>query len=136
MLVPLVFLRFHGTTINSVPVVWKLFMHLSICLSMLTLVLVGIFLISWNWYRESKNEELLWKYNSNVAVTFQHSCLLVFAWRRVVLHFSTRNNCCEFLAFYGIVLQSDIQLYFETPVCGAPLFHIKSSLKKQEIIGK
>ena len=36
--------------------------------------------------------------------------------------FSTRNNCCEFLASYGVILQSDIQLYFKTPVCGAPIF--------------
>ena len=33
--------------------------------------------------------------------------------------FSTRNNCCEFLASYGAILQSDIQPYFKTPVCGA-----------------
>ena len=46
-----------------------------------------------------------------VAVAFRHSCLTVFAWRRVVLRFSTRNNCCEFLAFYGVNTQSVIQSY-------------------------
>ena len=64
------------------------------------------------------------KSNSNVpqrlyvAVTFRHSCLPVFAWRRVMLRFSTRNNCCEFLAFYAVNTQSVIQsfftLYFKT----------------------
>ena len=39
--------------------------------------------------------------------------------------FSTRNNCCEFCAFYGTVFQSDIQSYFKTPVCGAPLSDIR-----------
>ena len=27
--------------------------------------------------------------------------------------FSTQNNCCEFLAFYGVLLQSDIQQRFK-----------------------
>ena len=31
-----------------------------------------------------------------------------------MLHFSTRNNCCEFLASYGVILQSNIQ-----PSCSA-----------------
>ena len=34
--------------------------------------------------------------------------------------FSTENSCCMFLASYGVILQSDIQPYFKTPVCGAP----------------
>ena len=33
--------------------------------------------------------------------------------------FSIRNNCCEFLASYGVIFQSDFQPYFKTPVCGA-----------------
>ena len=44
-----------------------------------------------------------------VAVAFRHSCLTFFAWRRVVLSFSTRNNCCEFLAFYGVNTQNVFQ---------------------------
>ena len=35
--------------------------------------------------------------------------------------FSTRNNCCEFLASYGIIIQSVIQSYLKTPACGASL---------------
>ena len=35
--------------------------------------------------------------------------------------FSTRNNCCEFLAFYGVITQSDIQSFLKTPVCGTSL---------------
>ena len=34
--------------------------------------------------------------------------------------FSTQNNCREILAFYGVILQSDIQPYFKMPICGAP----------------
>ena len=49
--------------------------------------------------------------------------LTVFAWRRVVLRFSTRNNCCEFLAFYGVITQSVLQSFLKTPVCGASLSH-------------
>ena len=34
-----------------------------------------------------------------------------------------------FLFFFGLVLQSDIQLYFKTPVCGAPFsYKLKVSL--------
>ena len=39
--------------------------------------------------------------------------------------FSTRNNCCEFLAFYGVISQSVIQSFLKTPVCGASLSHNK-----------
>ena len=35
--------------------------------------------------------------------------------------FSTRNNSCETLAFYGLIFESSSQSYFKTPVCGAPL---------------
>ena len=45
-----------------------------------------------------------------IAVTFWHSFLPVFAWRRVVLHFFDKNNCCEFLAFYGVITESVVQL--------------------------
>ena len=44
-------------------------------------------------------------------VAFRHSCLPVFARRRVVLRFSIRNNCCEFLAFYGVITQSVTQSF-------------------------
>ena len=30
--------------------------------------------------------------------------------------FSTRNNCCEFLASYGVNFQSDTNSYLKTPV--------------------
>ena len=59
----------------------------------------------------------------NSICSFRHSCLNVFARRRVVLRFSTRNNCSEFLAFYGVVTQSVIQSFLKTPVCGASLSH-------------
>ena len=32
-----------------------------------------------------------------------------------------RINNCEFLASYGVIFQSDIQSYFEVPVCDASL---------------
>ena len=38
-----------------------------------------------------------------------------------MLRFSTRNNCCEFLAFYGVITQSVIQSFLKTLVCGASL---------------
>ena len=41
--------------------------------------------------------------------------------------FSTRNNCCEFLASYGVIIQSVIQSYLKTPVCGASLSYQISS---------
>ena len=44
-----------------------------------------------------------------VAVAFRHSCLTVFAWRRVVLRFPTRKNCCEFLASDTVIFQSVIK---------------------------
>ena len=59
--------------------------------------------VAWPFFRRkqvSTSSEKL-----RVAVIFRHSCLPVFAWRRVMLRFSTRNNCCEFLAFYGVITQ-------------------------------
>ena len=38
--------------------------------------------------------------------------------------FSTRNNCCKFLASDGVIFQSVIKLFFKTPVFGAPLTSI------------
>ena len=35
--------------------------------------------------------------------------------------FSTRNNCCEFLASYSVIIQSVTQSFLKTPVCGASL---------------
>ena len=35
--------------------------------------------------------------------------------------FSTQNNCCQFLASYGVVIQSVTQSFLKTPVCGASL---------------
>ena len=35
--------------------------------------------------------------------------------------FLTRNNCCEFLTFFGVITQSVIQSFLKTPVCGASL---------------
>ena len=32
--------------------------------------------------------------------------------------FLTRNNCCEFLASYGVIIQSVIQSFLKVPVCG------------------
>ena len=66
-----------------------------------------------------------------VAVAFRHSCLTVFAWRRVVLRFSTRNNCCEFLAFYGVTTQSVIQSFLKAPVCGASLSNTQRDIFKK-----
>ena len=35
--------------------------------------------------------------------------------------FSTQNNCCEFLASYGVVIQSVTQSFLKAPVGGASL---------------
>ena len=43
--------------------------------------------------------------------------------------FSTRNNCCEFPAFYGVTFPSVIKSYFKTPVFGAPLSKVNKSVK-------
>ena len=34
---------------------------------------------------------------------------------------STRNNCCKFLAYYGVIIQSVTQSFLLMPVCGASL---------------
>ena len=47
-----------------------------------------------------------------IAVIFRHSCLYVFTDEGSCYIFSTRNNSCEFLAFYGVILQSVIKPYF------------------------
>ena len=39
--------------------------------------------------------------------------------------FSTRNNCCEFLATDGVIFQSVTKPFFKTPVFGAPLIFFK-----------
>ena len=46
-----------------------------------------------------------------IAVIFRHSCLPIFAWQGSFYVFSTRNNCSEFLASYGVILKSDFQPY-------------------------
>ena len=46
-----------------------------------------------------------------------------------MLRFSTRNNCCEFLVFYGVITQSVIQSFLKTPVCGASLSHFRPPVK-------
>ena len=56
-----------------------------------------------------------------VAVIFRHSCLPVFTWWRFVLCIFDQNNCCEFLASYGVIIQSVIQSYLKMSVCGASL---------------
>ena len=38
--------------------------------------------------------------------------------------FQSHNNCCQFLAFNGVILQCDHQSYFKTPVCGASLLYL------------
>ena len=35
--------------------------------------------------------------------------------------FSTGNNCCTFLASYGVIIQSVSQSFLKTPICGASL---------------
>ena len=49
------------------------------------------------------------------AVTGEHECRKVTAMYVAV----TRNNCCESLASYSVIFQSDFTPYFKTPVCGA-----------------
>ena len=58
------------------------------------------------------------------------STLLIYFGTRVYLFlpderpcyvFSTQNNCCELLASYGVIIQSAIQSYLKTPICGASL---------------
>ena len=62
-------------------------------------------------------------HNKYVAVIFRHSCLPVFAWKKVVLRFSPRSNCSEFLVSYGVTFQSVIKSFFKTPVFDALLFY-------------
>ena len=40
--------------------------------------------------------------------------------------FRPETIVASFLASYGVLLQSDIQLYFKTPVCGAPFSYYSS----------
>ena len=53
------------------------------------------------------------QYNSNIL---RHSCLPVFDWRRIVLIFSTWNNCCKFLTSDGVILQISHKLFSKTQV--------------------
>ena len=76
---------------------------------------------------------ILFLHATYVAVTFRHSCFPVIAWRRVVLLFSTRNNCCEFFAFYGVIIQSVTQSFLKTPVCGASLSYSEKIPKSYAI---
>ena len=64
-----------------------------------------------------------------VSTSAEGTLLLLFGTRAYLFSpeegscyvFSTRNNCCEFLAFYGVVTQSVTQSFLKTPVCGASL---------------
>ena len=60
-----------------------------------------------------------------VAVTFRTRAYLFSPEEGSCYICSTRNNCCKFLASYGVILPSNSQTYFKTPVCGAPFsyFH-------------
>ena len=59
------------------------------------------------------------------AKTVKHECRNAIATTLLLLlRFSTRNNCCEFLAFYGVTTQSVIQSFYKTPVCGASLSYV------------
>ena len=60
------------------------------------------------------------------AKIFKHECQnITEAYSRLkksrAIFFSTRNNCCEFPAYYGVIFQSDFQSYFKTPVFCASL---------------
>ena len=43
----------------------------------------------------------------------------------------SHNNCCDFIAFYGVIFQNVIKLFLKTPVFGAPLsnFNLVESVK-------
>ena len=47
-----------------------------------------------------------------VAVTFPHSCLFVFAWRRVVLHFFHQKQLLQVSCILWCYFQSDFQPNF------------------------
>ena len=58
-----------------------------------------------------------------------------------MLHFSTRNNRCEFFAFFSVLLQSNIQLFyllarkkFWNPVCTLSFFYYCQFLLNQALI--
>ena len=62
----------------------------------------------------------------NVTATYMSSLVLTcFCLMKGCAAFF-RLDCCEFLASYDVILQSDIQLYFKTPVCGAPFSYLKA----------
>ena len=48
--------------------------------------------------------------------------------------FSTRSNCCEFLASGGVILQSDYQSFFKAQVCGAFLLYFCSIVDAKVIL--
>ena len=48
--------------------------------------------------------------------------------------FSTRNNCCKFLAFYGFITLIFIQSFLKMPVCSASLSQLTNSLQKYKQI--
>ena len=41
--------------------------------------------------------------------------------------FTTRNNCCQFLPSYGVIIQSVTQIFLKTSVCGASLTYFTAS---------
>ena len=56
-----------------------------------------------------------------VAVIFWHSCIPFSPGEWSWYIFSTRNNYCQFLASYGVIIQTFIQSFLKTPLCGASL---------------
>ena len=72
---------------------------------------------------KKKKKNLYW------VAFWQHTLLLYFGTRAYLFSsdegscyvFCTRNNCCVFLASYGVIILSVIQLYLKTPVFGDSL---------------
>ena len=72
----------------------------------------------WSVHRSSSILECLWV--STLLLHFGTRAYLFSPDEKSCYIFSTQNNCCKFLAPYGVILQSDFHPYFKTSVCDGP----------------
>ena len=70
------------------------------------------------------------KYNTGTVLLYFGTHAYLFSSDKGSCYvFSTRNNCCEFLASNGVIIQSVTQLFLKSPVCGASLTHLHGVLR-------
>ena len=64
-----------------------------------------------------------------IVASFLHLMVILIPDKWSCYEFSTRNNCCEFLAFYGVIVQSVIQSYLKMLVRGASSSYLNQQIE-------